>query len=460
MATQQDIRQYINDRELSKAHIVICAILALAVVYDGYSTFCPGFMIPFVIKPWHLTKGEAGTLMSAGLIGFTVGSIFVGQIADRVGRKYTLLLSLLFSSLLNVTIPLFGDTYVSFIAIRIVAGVGQGALLPLCATLINEVAPRKYVNTLAGIVMAGMGVGGVAGALVGLEAKTLGWPVIYYACGMGIIIFGLGLFLVPESPRFLCLKGDVVRLKRILTLISGEGTGVQDLQFYLPEDKSSKGSLLALFRPRYRRNTITLLAASFCCLFVMYGISAWIPNIMATKFGNVNTGLLMGGFLQLMSVAGMVGCGLIADRRHLLTLVGTWVLGAGGLLVLAANVKFGLALAACGAAGFGVIGGQPLLNNLTAKLYETEVRTSAVGLELGVGRIGAVLGPFIDGLIQQKYPGSFGIFTVTGGAIALAAVIVLFVKHNYVDDVVLATASGRAEERRGGPLQENFAKEL
>jgi AAHS family 4-hydroxybenzoate transporter-like MFS transporter len=409
-------------------------------------------MIPFVIKRWALSRAEAGTLMSAGLVGFTIGSFFIGQIADKTGRKRALLLSLLFSTCLNTIIPIIGDNYDSFIAIRIIAGLGQGALLPLCATLINEVAPRKYSNTLAGLVIAGMGAGGLIAAFVGIEARHYGWHIIYYACGFGLIPLLFGLIGLIESPRYLCLRNDSQRLKAVLSRLSLDKTTVENTRFYLPEHNTETGSLRALFLPRYRRNTFTITTASFCCLFGIFGIGAWIPEVISREYHNITLGLLMGGLVQLASILGVLICGVLADKRILLTLVLTWLLGALALLILGFSRNLNLSIVACAVAGFGVIGAQPLLNNLTAKLYETEVRATAVGFELGVGRIGAVLGPFIGGVIQQLLPGLLDLFFVLSLIMLVGSLIIMFVKLEYVDDVVFV-ANNKKQNNASSTLE-------
>jgi AAHS family 4-hydroxybenzoate transporter-like MFS transporter len=118
-----------------------------------------------------------------------------------------------------------------------------------------------------------------------------------------------------------------------------------------------------------------------------------------------------------------------------------WWLGGAisvGILVLV-NVHV-LNIICVGAAGFCILGGQNVLNNFTAASYDTEVRGTAVGMMLGVGRAGGILGPFITGLLQQHTPGTAGLFVAIGAASLVGAVAILFAIPRPSREV-LATAS-------------------
>ena len=104
-----------------------------------------------------------------------------------------------------------------------------------------------------------------------------------------------------------------------------------------------------------------------------------------------------------------------------------WWLGGAvsvGILVLV-NVH-ALNIICVGAAGFCILGGQNVLNNFTAASYDTEVRGTAVGMMLGVGRAGGILGPFITGLLQQRTPGTSGLFVAIGAASLVGGIAILF----------------------------------
>jgi hypothetical protein len=113
----------------------------------------------------------------------------------------------------------------------------------------------------------------------------------------------------------------------------------------------------------------------------------------------------------------------MAGGRDLLAL--WWILGGVAVLLTAFLNSHLINIAATAAAGFFIIGAQFVLNNFTAASYETGVRVTAVGMELGVGRIGAILGPFVAGLLQQIYQTPTAMLLMIGFAAILAGVAVL-----------------------------------
>ena len=123
-----------------------------------------------------------------------------------------------------------------------------------------------------------------------------------------------------------------------------------------------------------------------------------------------------------MAVLGGVGCGWNADRvdRRVVLMV-SWLLGAAAILGMAVLNLHWTNIAFISVAGFFIMGAQPVLNNFTASLYETEVRSTGVGTQLGVGRLGGILGPYILGWLQQIYGGAGPMFLAMGGAAALSA---------------------------------------
>jgi len=112
-----------------------------------------------------------------------------------------------------------------------------------------------------------------------------------------------------------------------------------------------------------------------------------------------------GSLMQVMSFVGAMVCGHLVDRSgHARAWLCTWsVGGALSVLSLVLMQDHWVNLLCSAAAGFFIIGGQFVLNNFTAASYETHMRATAVGMELAVGRLGAILGPFIGGTLQQVF---------------------------------------------------------
>jgi sugar phosphate permease len=155
------------------------------------------------------------------------------------------------------------------------------------------------------------------------------------------------------------------------------------------------------------------------------------------------TSFSFGALIQAMAFIGSLLCGYIADRggkdREAMAV---WWLGGAvsvGLLVLF-NIH-ALNIICVGAAGFCILGGQNVLNNFTAASYDTEVRGTAVGMMLGVGRAGGILGPFITGLLQQHTPGTAGLFLAIGAASLVGGIAILFASPRVSREVTAASGA-------------------
>lgn len=420
-----DVNKELAEARLSPLHIQLGAVMALLTFFDGYDTFNPAYVIHFVMGPWGLAPSQAGLLVSSGLVGFLIGAAVHGLVADRYGRRLTLLGGLWITSAFTFATPIFGDSFVSFVLIRMLTGIGLGVLLPLATTYINELAPRRLANTFSlwGVAL-GWAAGGTFAGIVGVFfTPTFGWQVLYWIGSLSIPITILLHFILPESVKFLAARGRVDEIKALLSRLRPErAAGYIDakLEVHLV---SREVSIAALLAPAYRRKTLTIWTAAFLSLFCIFGLTGWIPTVMMQRGETFAASFGFGALMQVMSFVGGLTCGHLADRRGASrgVLSAWWAIG--GLAVLALipfNVQI-INVVSVAAAGFFIIGAQFVLNNFTAGSYETSVRATAVGMMLSVGRLGAILGPFVAGELQQIFHGPTAMFLAIGVAALVAA---------------------------------------
>lgn len=427
MTPPLDLRLEIEKLPFGRAHAVIVVLLALATLFDGYDVFVPAYVIPYAMRAWRLVPSEAGLLVSSGLVGFMIGALLNGAFADRIGRKPVLAAALLLATLGNLANATWVDSFPRFLAVRVATGIGLGIILPLAVTLVNELAPRRRANVLLGWVMAGWSLGGVAAALAGLAlAPTQGWRALF---GVGVLaapLVVLVLALLPESPRFLAMRGRQEEARAVLARMASTAPGrYAGVELAAHEEAEHAGSFAHLLAPDLRGRTLIVWACSGLSLFAIFGLSSWTPEIMLERGAAIRASFGLGAVLQLAAVLGGLGCGWAADRAGRdRTLVASWALGAAAVVALAliADPGFDIAFLAC--AGFCVMGAQPVLNNHTAALYETRIRSTGVGAQLGVGRLGGILGPYVGGWLQQLFPGSAALFVCLACALASCALLV------------------------------------
>jgi AAHS family 4-hydroxybenzoate transporter-like MFS transporter len=410
---QVDIHEELAGAAVTPLHKALGVLITLITLFDGYDTFNPAYVIHYVMQPWGLQPSQAGLLVSSGLIGFLFGAMGHGMIADRYGRRNTLLAGLWIINVMTLLTAMFATDFASFCGLRFLTGLGLGVLLPLGTTYINELAPQRISNSFSlwGVTF-GWSLGGVVAGLVGVFlTPTYGWQILYFAGTMSIPLTLVVHAVLPESPKFLAARGRVVELRALMSRLRPERRAAyENAEFRTTEHTVSQNTIAALLAPRYRRVSLTIWLTAFLTLFAIFGLTGWIPTVMIKRGETFAASFGFGALLQFAATPRLLGT--------------WWAIGglAVGALVFVNGHGFNIAVVTI--AGFCVIGAQHVLNNFTANSYETGLRASGVGMELGVGRVGAILGPYVIGLLQQATGGPDAVFwAISGAAIVAAAVI-------------------------------------
>jgi MFS family permease len=419
-----DVHDELANARITRFHWRLAATMGALTLFDGYDTFNPAYVIHYVMQPWSLKAGQAGLLVSSGLVGFLIGAAVHGLIADRFGRRVTLLGGLWVASIFTLLTPILAASFWPFCTIRLFTGLGLGVLLPLATTYINELTPRHVANTYA-IWGVGLGwaLGGTLAGIVGvLVTPHYGWRSLYWIGSFSFLLIPILYVTLPESVKFLALHGRAEEIKTILTRLRPENAAqYRYAQITMESAATTENAIVTLLSERYRGTTLSIWTAAFSCLFCIFGLSGWIPTVMLQRGETFAASFGFGALMQIAGFLGGLACGYISDRygsRRVMIIL-WWGLGAGSVFTMVLFNNHAMNLFFVAAAGFFIIGGQFVLNNFTANVYETRVRATAVGMELSVGRVGAILGPWVAGVLQELYPGPAAMFL----AITVAALI-------------------------------------
>jgi AAHS family 4-hydroxybenzoate transporter-like MFS transporter len=432
-AAALDVREEIARAPVGGYHVQLTLLVGLIVFFEGYDTFNAAYVLHYVVGPWGLRPGQAGLLISSAMVGFMIGALAQGKASDRFGRRSTLLAALWVATAFSLVTAGFARSFATFCALRLLTGIGLGTLLPVSVAYLNEFAPARLKHSFAtwgwGL---GFSLGGIAASVVGIFlTPSWGWPVLYYVASLSALLAVACHAALPESPQFLALRGRHADIARVLTRLhparaaAYAPTGVR---FVLPEPGQHAGSVSLLFAPQYRRTTLSAWAAAFFALFSIYGLTGWVPTAMMQRGETFAASFAFGAVILAMNFVGTLACGAVINRRGAphLAIAAWWACGAIAIAILGlANVPVlnGLCLAA---AGFFVLGGQGALNNATASWYATEVRGTALGWMLGVGRLGGILGPVITGALKDVVPGAGALFGAIAAAAMAGAVSIVF----------------------------------
>ena len=436
MSTQAiDLHEELAEAKVGKFHWRLGAMMGLLTLFDGYDTFNPAYVIHYVAKPWGLQPGQAGLLISSGLVGFLIGAAIHGIIADRLGRRGTLLGGLWITSIFTLLTATSADSFLSFCILRILTGIGLGVLLPLATTYINELAPRRVANTFAlwGVAL-GWALGGTLAGVAGVFATPVfGWTSLYWIGSLSFLLLPFMHFMLPESPKFLALQGRTDEIRDMLSKLRPERASRLQVRRNCGRTRPKSRSIRwrCCFRPNIagprsrsgRRRSSACSASSAC--------RGRIPTVMMQRGETFAASFGFGALMQIMSFVGALVLGHLVDKSGSSRgLIATWW-AIGGLAVLSLVVMNDhiVNITSVAAAGFFIIGAQFVLNNFTAASYETGVRATAVGMELGVARVGAILGPFVAGALQQYYQSPTPMFLSIGAAAIAAGAIILLARR-------------------------------
>ena len=411
----------------TRYQIVIVVVCALIAMIDGYDTQVIALAAPNIATSWSINSSSFGAVFGIGLFGGLIGALIFGFVSDRYGRKPTLLIAVTFFGLIALTTPLAGNITELFF-IRFLTGLGLGGALPSIISITAEYAPTRRRNTVVGIMFCGFPFGAVvAGILSNRLIPSHGWHLLFIVGGAApLLLVPVIWTLLPESARFLALKGKRSQLEAVLRRIGAPDFDPARLEI---EAEQGKSPVTRLFTEGRATTTVMLWLTFLLSLLLTYLLTNWIP-IIAHQAGASASGALLGvAALNLGAIFGCLTIGRVADRwRPTRTIGSAFLLGAVFIALIGhANSSVPLLLITCLLAGFFSIGGQMCTVALCAGFYETSLRATGVGWAVGIGRIGAIAGPVLGGILIGGNVSIANILLVTAVASVGAAAAVLVI---------------------------------
>ena len=401
----------------TKSPLIVAALCWIAVLLDGFDMVVLGVVLPSMMEDpkWELTAAEGTQISTAGLFGMMIGALSIGRLTDLVGRRWVMIASVFGFSVLTIALG-WVDNVTLFLILRFLAGVGLGGCMPTAISMVTEFRGRQKAGSSATLTTSGYHVGAVLTALLGLVMiQPFGWHSLFIAGGVaGLVITPIMFFLLPESPQYLLSQGETEKAGRIA---AEYGIELDDAVDRSAADEKKKG-YSALLAPKYRRNTLFIWATSFMGLLLVYGLNTWLPQIMRAADYDMGNAI---GFLLVLNagaVVGLVIAGGISDRTNPRSTGILWFVLSGVFLALMA-IKMPIA-ALYGVVfltGVFVFSAQNLLYGFVGANHPSALRATAMGGAAGVGRLGAISGPLIGGVLLSlgmAHPWGFFAYAVVG----------------------------------------------
>jgi MFS family permease len=430
----QSFEQRLDNAGLTRAMGLLWLLSAGLIALDGFDFFVIGVALPFLKLDFDLDATTLGAVATAAVVGSLVGSLTLGPITDRVGRKPMLIVDVVLFVVATAGTALAWNA-ASLIAFRFLVGVAIGADYPISVAYITENVPARYRGRLVIGAFTFQAVGAMLGALTGVVVLHL-FQVLYadpeplavqyawrWMLGVGVILAILvavvRLSVQLESPRYYISRGEYEAASDAASQLLGEAIVITaDGE---PPPDPEPATLATLFTPLHRRSTLLASLPWFLQDIATYGIGIFTPAIIAMLAFSTETNFMVrevnsakgAALVDVFLIIGFLCAVALVERLGRIRLqiigfggmaVGLLLLAASGLVAPGQGAETGLVLA-----GFLVFnlmmnaGPNATTFLLSGEVFPTHLRATGAGFAAAFAKAGAVLGTFILPVLAKSW---------------------------------------------------------
>jgi AAHS family 4-hydroxybenzoate transporter-like MFS transporter len=403
---QINISELIDNTKIGSYHVGLCILTGICLIVDGFDVQAMGYVAPAIIRDWKVAPPALGPVFSAALVGVLIGSLLFSMLADRVGRRPVLIAGTLFFGVMTLLTGRV-NTINELLLIRFIAGMGLGGIMPNVVALMGEFSPAKSRLAVMTVIANGFNVGAAFGGFVAASLiPSFGWRSVFYVGGSLPLLIGVLMFvLLPESLQFMVVQGkrrdNITKwLKRLEPNINISDT----TEFIVEEEKKEGVPIVHLFSEGRGAVTILLWIVFFCNLLNLFLLASWLPTLVNDLGYTTQNAVLVGTTLQVAGlIAGFVMAAFMRRLGLMPILTTGFVMGCISIALIGqVGFSLGLLFLFVFLAGWGIVGNQGILNALAGSYYPTYLRSTGVGWCLGIGRIGAIVGPLFAGELLRR----------------------------------------------------------
>jgi MFS family permease len=384
---------------------------ALGWMLDAFDAMLYALVLTYVMRDLGMSKAASGLLYTLTLLASGIGGVFFGFLADRIGRKRALMLSILTYSICSFASGL-STTVLMLAVFRFILGLGMGGEWNTGATLVAETWPYHLRAKAISVVQSSWAIGYALAALAaGIVLHYANWRMVFF---VGILPAIVTLWIqsrVPESQMW---------LERHETPDHGLSA----------HDVSNEDSFLLIFRAPYLKSTIVLLLLNFFGLFAWWGLFTWMPPYLSLPVEQGGRGFGIMGTTTLLIVLNLFGMfpgyisfGWVADHLGRRKSFMFYTLAAALLVPLYAMARSPVLLLVLGTIvaffGTGFFSGSGIIGS---EIFPTRVRARALGFTYNGARTLSSIAPYVIGRAGQAKGLSWA-FYLCGTAFLLASLM-------------------------------------
>ncbi|MEH6944331.1 MFS transporter [Bacillus sp. JJ722] len=400
MRITTNAEQMIEKTKFNKFHGMLLFWGALLMLFDGYDLTIYGAVVPTLMNEWGISAVQAGIYGSYALFGMMFGALIFGTLADKLGRKKIILICVFIFSLFMLLTG-FAPSPEMFGLFRFITGLGLGGMMPNVIGLISEYSPEGMRSRMIATIMVGYSIGGVVAAFLSMVFISIfGWESLFFFGALPLLFLPFLVKLLPDSVGTLIAKNDHKEIQDILVKVNSTYQPAVNETFVLNKPKQDSSPVKELFTQNRALLTVVIWLTYIMSLLMIYGLNTWLPKFMNEAGFPLGSSL---SFLLALNVGATVGAilmGWVADRWGVgKALILFFVIAAVTITSLGYATNMTLLYILVALAGAATVGTQNLTHSYTSQFYPITMRSTALGWALGVGRIGAILGPTIGGFL-------------------------------------------------------------
>jgi len=423
-----DPREVIAKSPMSPMQIVVVGLTIALNALDGFDILSISFASPGISSEWKIDGARLGTVLSMELLGMAIGSVFLGGVADRLGRRKTMLgcLVVMASGMFMATTA---KGLVALSVWRVLTGLGIGGMLAAINAVAAEFSSTRRRDLSVSLMSIGYPLGAVFGGMIAARLlRTYDWRSVFYlGAAATTVLIPLVFFFIPESVHWLAQKQPAGALEQINRTLARMGHAAISALPVLSADarKRSTGDILG---PALLTITMLVTIVYFLHITTFYFILKWVPKIVV-NFGFPSSSAA--GVLVWVNVGGATGgavLGFLTQRYSVKGLtVGAMVLSSVMVMIFGQTAPELAQLSMiCAAAGFFTNGAIVGMYALFARAFPTHVRASGTGFAIGLGRGGSWLAPILAGFLFDAKIGLPTVaFVMSLGSLMAAGVLML-----------------------------------
>jgi putative MFS transporter len=417
----------------------LLGIFGLVWAADAMQVIAVGFAAPSIAVTFGLERVAALQVGTLFFLGMFFGAFGFGRLADRIGRRNILILTVAMDAIFGLA-SVFAQDFTILLVLRFLTGMAVGGTLPVDYAMMAEFLPPKnrgrWLVWLEGFWAIGTLIIALTAWIATAQGSVAPWRWIFAIAAIPAVI---GIFLrlwVPESPMYLVRKGREVEARVVVNRVLA-ANGAQSLppEARLVSAALPEGSETSIFSDLLRGRTLGVLAVWFLVSLSYYGVFVWVPGQLATE----GFGFVRGfGFLVILALAQVPGYALAAwgvealGRRA--TLLGFLILSAAGCFLFTIAGSTAMVAGALMLMSFALLGTWGALYAFTPELYPTHLRGTGMGTASAMARLGGILAPSLLAVVFAKGFGlAIGVFA---GLLLLAALALVLVRAETRDQAI------------------------